>query len=966
MLGIWEPAGASGWQSAQCIKSSQRFRPALSAFLLGTTALFSVAVIYSHPASAAGLLVGATGSGETKNISGTETYDPVYIGNNSGEIGTVNVLGGAKLIIGPGDLIFGNLSGSSGTVNVSGSGSALEASSRVFIGKNGTGDVTVSNGATLITNGVSAGGLEERDEHDNEVDYDGNGSLTVTGSGTTWTNNSGLEIGRATHSSGKLTISDGATATLAGGLYGETGATVLITGDNTSLTIGNKSDVESTVWFSFVGGDITLADGAYLYSDGGYIGGSTSAATSMTVSGSGTTWDTTQRIFVGGDDGGGGDGKLVISDGASVGSTTIGAGLDTGSTGEIIMTGAGTKVHAFAVPELDSPGNFYASYAGDSTVTLSDGASLTIDNELRIASAAGSNGTFNIGAAEGSGATAAGALNVPTIAFGNGTGTLVFNHTDSNYILSSAVTGAGTLKSLAGTTHLTGDYSGYTGNVAVNGGLLSVDTSSFVGSAFTVNSGTLAVNGAISGVPDAVTMNGATLTNSGTISGSQYGVKLAAGGNTLTNSGTISGGTASVFFATGGNRLNVQPSASFGTVVDFNTTTGNTTAFGAGSYSVPVARYLTAGNSVELNNDRQTVLYNAPASSSGKINVIDMGAMASSSATTLAITSSVSTVMTDILDTGIERNGPVYDPMGSGVALGYAASTPKTEAETAAATMAADGLAVDPYGNLIWMRAFGGQRFDAGVGATSGNAGLALGLDHVFDQTRIGAMGGYGKTVNQMDDNSSKVSGDTVFGGAYARQSLDGYDIDFSLIAGGIFATAERQINAGAETATGNYNGWFMSPEMAISGDYDLGSGWTLTPKGVARYTHGSFGGYSEQGSSQNITYGNRSTDALQAALELKISRQQQLANGQMASIAVTGTILDTYNVGSSDLNGSLQGTDFTLSSSADRNVIGGKLGISAELKLDPQSTLFAGAKAGISSDNSWDYSANAGFKIRF
>ncbi|WP_346897759.1 autotransporter domain-containing protein [uncultured Roseibium sp.] len=969
------------------------------------------------PAWADDLLVGQSSPGEVHDVSGTETYDNFRIGYGTNEIGTVNVRNGAKLITGPGESSLGGLAGSDGTVTISGagstwtangqvrdgynylgdagtatlviddggslalnrglfgvagtgntnvtvkdSGSSFQATGDIIIGYDGTARIDVSNGAAFKTNGVAIGGRPNTSDA-------GTGTLTVSGAGTRWTNRAGVDVGRGSGGTGTLTISDGATATMAGGVYGESGATVLIKGENTNVTIGDKADTSSTMWFSFTGGDITVSDGAYLYSDGGYIGGSTTALTTMKVSGPGTVWETTRRIFVGGDDGGagGGNGVLTVSNGASVDSATIGAGLDTGSTGRIDITGAGTSVHAKAVPEEAFPGNFYVAYAGNGVVNLSDGAALTVDNELRIATAAGSTGTLNIGAAESDGPVAPGSITAPTVVFGDGTGTLVLNHTSENYTLSTNVTGNGTLKILSGTTHLTGDYSGYTGAVTIDGGALSLDTRGAVAGAFTVNSGgALTVTSAISGVSDAVSMNGATLDNSGSISGSRYGILLTTGGNTLTNSGTISGGTASVYYAAGGNSLAITPTASFGALVDFNNTTGNTTSFGAGSYSVPVARYLTADNAIELNNSRQTVVYGNPASASGTINVIDAGATVSSFATTQMITSSVSTVMTDILSVDVDRSGPVYSPNESGPALGYETAKPRTDGEQAIATLIGDGLAIDPYGNLIWMRAFGGQSFDDDTDTTAAHYGVALGADHIFGQTRLGVMGGYGRMSNRANDGSSKVSGDTFFGGLYARHAFDNRYFDASLVAGGMFSDANRRINTGTQMATGTFGGWFLSPEMALSQNYGLSKGWMFTPKGILRYTHGSFDGYTEEGSSQNISYDPRTTDALQAALELKVTRRHRFANGRTASVSLAGTVLDTYNMSDSSFNATLQNTSFTISTSDQRHVIGGKLGLNTEVTLNPRAALFANTNAGIYSDNSWDYSANVGFKFRF
>ena len=1004
-----------------------RFPHALSAVLLGTTALFTSAIFASQPAAGASndLFVGPPPIGSVYNVSGTEAFDAVYVGNVAGETGTLNILGGAQLNTGPGDSVVGSHHGASGTVIVSGPGSrwtgtgdsvnhlnylanegsavltitdggsvvlnrawlafgreadasnpavlgdstltvqgigsSFETTGDMLIGRVGNASVTVSDGAVLRNDGVAIGGWEW------STGAEGSGSLTVTGSGTSWINSAGVSVGLGGNATASLEISNGANATIAAGVYGGSNANVLITGNDTSVTIGDKSDVESTSWFNFGGGDITVSDGAYLYSDGGYIGGtkSTPTSTTMTVTGAGTVWETTKRIFVANN--AGGNGKLVISDGATVSSATFVAGLDTGSTGQITISGADTSVHAYAIPELDYLGNFYVGYEGEGIVTVSSGASLTVDNELRIATEAAGTGTLNIGADKDSTAVAAGAITAQAIVFGEGNGQVIFNHTDTDYVLSAAVSGSGTLEALSGTTHLAGDFSGFTGGVSIEGGTLYAESGSFTGTSFTANSSTLQVSGAVSGVAEAVNMSDATLVNSGSISGNTYGVVLNTGGNTVTNTGAISGGVASVYYQAGENRLNIQPSASFDGVVDFNNTTGNTTAFGSGSYSIPVAHYLTADNTIELNNDKQSVVYSTPAST-GAINVINASAVAASSAAPQSLTAVVGVVMTDILTLDVDRNGPVYSPVGSGVALGYAEERSKTEGETAIATLVGDGLALDPYGNLTWMRAFGGQKFDSDNSSTAGHYGLAFGLDHVFDDTRLGLMGGIGRSVSRKDDGSSDVSGDIAFTGLYARHNAGPYHFDASLIAGGIFSTSQRQIiiSGGTETANGDFSGWFASPEVAVSGDYDVAPGWVFTPKGVLRYTHGAFAGYSETGSSQNITYGERSTDALQAALEMKIANHLQLANGQALSTSVTATVLDTYNLGNNDFNASLQGTDFTISSSSARNVVGGKLGVSAELKLSPQATVFAGANAGLYSDNTWDYAANAGFKLKF
>ena len=415
-------------------------------------------------------------------------------------------------------------SGSSADVTVSDSGSKWHLDGDILIGNSGAANVTIKDGATFENSGVAIGGPSY------DSDATGSGSLTITGSGTTWTNSAWVSVARGANATGDLTISDGAVATIANGLYAFTGARVLVTGDGTNVTIGDKDNDFSTQWFSFTGGTATVSDGAYLYTDGGYIGGSGTEASTMTVTGANTVWDTTKRIYVAGDDGGtgGGNGTLTISDGASVSSATIGAGLDEDSTGVITISGSDTSVHAKAVPTLSYLGNFYVAYAGNGTVTVSDSATLSVDNELRIATASGSTGTLNIGAAKGSDAASAGQIVAPKVVFGDGVGSIVFNYTDSSYTFAPAMSGAGDVDIYAGKTILTGDSSGFTGTMDVNEGTLVVNNA--LGGNLTVHEGgTLAGSGSVSGVTLA---SGATITPGNSIG------TLTVNGNLEFGSGT--------------------------------------------------------------------------------------------------------------------------------------------------------------------------------------------------------------------------------------------------------------------------------------------------------------------------------------------------------------------------------------------------------------------------------------------
>ena len=168
------------------------------------------------------------------------------------------------------------------------------------------------------------------------------------------------------------------------------------------------------------------------------------------------------------------------------------------------------------------------AYAGNGTVTLSDSATLSVDNELRIATASGSTGTLNIGAANGSDAASAGQIVAPNVVFGAGTGSIVFNHTDNSYTFAPAISGAGDIDIYAGKTILTGDSSGFTGTTDINGGTLVVNNA--LGGNLTVHGGgTLGGAGSVSGV---------TLASGATIAPGNSIDTLTVNGNLEFGSGT--------------------------------------------------------------------------------------------------------------------------------------------------------------------------------------------------------------------------------------------------------------------------------------------------------------------------------------------------------------------------------------------------------------------------------------------
>lgn len=482
--------------------------------------------------SSFGLVSSTAGSiGDSQNSVGSVTIDHATW-NISGRLGvgnfgqgTLTVQNGGTLTS-TGGLLGWQSSSTNNSVLVTGAGSTWTMSGHLYVGNEGQGTMTISNGGK-VTNvdgyiGTLGNGLSE---------------VTVTGSGSRWENQGDLLVGQSSGGSGKLTIGGGATVTsvqtILGDLAGTTG-TGVITGSGSSLTAGGDFNVGR-----FGTGSLTLGNGGTLSSNRGYVANEAGSAGTVLIDGSGSRWTTTGTLHVGSR----GAGSLVLRNG------------------------------------------------GDITA-----------GSLVIAHSAGSAGTLSIGAEEGSAAAAAGTIHSGSITLGAGSGTLVLNHTDSNYQLSSAIAGTGNIKVLGGTTVLTAvnTFTGNTG-IASGAGLTLAGGAALAGNVMVAHGGTLTAG---------QSSVGGTLSNAGTLSIPEHGGNystLSVGGNyTQAGNGTLRlgvngtgagqysqlsvtgsaslNGTLAVDVASGspltlGDRLNSVINATGGVSGQFSSITDNSTLF---------------------------------------------------------------------------------------------------------------------------------------------------------------------------------------------------------------------------------------------------------------------------------------------------------------------------------------------------------------------------------------------------
>ena len=493
---------------------------------------------YLYPARMSlDLILGDQGGNGTLNLQQAE-----------GEVGPLRI----------NSTLLGNGTGSQGTINLLGSGKQIASQ------KQGESTVQVTD-ITIATNGgqgilnVDGASIEIAGEHRNWNNTDSYvfslgqghnsiGQVNVLGGG---------KLATSVYLSETLSLDQSAVVGLQGGT-GVLNISGMVMGDNGNLLHSRAIFSEGLA----IGKD-DESNGVVNITEGGLL---------RTTSSNESYYDSSQLSY----------------------KTQIGVN---GGTGSVLVSGAESRweVAGFTggYEQEDmrgNPGELYLGDSGTGTLTITDNAVVAIGRvkrdsywlddpdlgslywydydfvseagTLKIATQAGSQGILNIGAALTENAAVAGRLEADFVAFGEGQGQIVFNHTDSDYRFNPKLSGTGTLIQKSGTTWLAADNTNFSGNILMQGGTLGADNDhSFGNSVVKVqDTSTLAYANGVSlansieiGAPivrfdsnATVTLNAfvdqnEVATQTGVISGSGDFQKTGQGMLTLTAANTLTG-----------------------------------------------------------------------------------------------------------------------------------------------------------------------------------------------------------------------------------------------------------------------------------------------------------------------------------------------------------------------------------------------------------------------------------------
>ena len=301
------------------------------------------------------LIIDAAGNVGAVKIENSRTLDiganlsatskTLIVGEGTGGTGTLDILTGST-VLSRGATVIGDVVGDTGTINVNGSGSALTTTGFFSVGSGGGAELNIGDNPN--TGGVETGGVVNSILGGVGAQAGDPATVNVSGTGAQWSfqgidavSGSGAMLQLGSRGTGTVNVNNGATINIdsQGPPPGAQGG-ILVGGfngnplANGTLNIdGTGSSVTSATGYNQIGrsgtGTVNVTNGATFDTSGvvtNAVGRKVGATGTVNVTGTGSTWNAGNNIFLGTDvdlatstvTGVGGTGTLNVANGGAV------------------------------------------------------------------------------------------------------------------------------------------------------------------------------------------------------------------------------------------------------------------------------------------------------------------------------------------------------------------------------------------------------------------------------------------------------------------------------------------------------------------------------------------------------------------------------------------------------------------------------------------------------------------------
>ncbi|MBX9824420.1 MAG: autotransporter domain-containing protein [Xanthobacteraceae bacterium] len=488
------------------------------------------------------------------------------------------------------------------------------------------------------------------------------------------------------------------------------------------------------------------------------------------------------------------------------------------------------------------------------------------------------------------------------------------------------------------------------------------------GTVSVINSGTISAT-----VGVGVEGQTANVTNSGTISGPLFGITASTAN--VSNSGIISGGIAALQFAGNPDTLTLLPGSRIIGAINL-AGGGDTVNFRGGNHNLTfdtlAGATVTGTTPFVVSGNRAVAIDPTPFAMADR-NLMDFSRMISAVIPEIETAAAGTSGSAPLAFSGSARSAA--DVVGDT----FAAAIPSLSAYAGETAVLGNPTAVYAGGTTVWARGFAGKRVQEadGVLLRTENQfyGGMLGAEwQAGPNWRLGLFAGGGETKSSLDLNYGETKSTLVFGSAYARYRLANAFLYLAVQGGRSGNDTQRRINnnlvaGGIETATASFDGWYVSPEAHFGIHHALGTwggaAYTLSPSLRVRYLYASFDGYTESGSSANLTVGRRSVQDFEERGELKLTRTETFGATAAIATSIYGGVLAVQRVGNTTVDAALLGQAIPFATPGENNVWGGYGGAGLAWRAE-RITVFGAAEYTALSDNSAIVSGRAGLRVTF